>query len=146
METIKINIDHSNNNYKTLIVSVDENLTVNDANTFFIMFENFIDNCHKKQIKFAWLLDMKNISIKTLKLSYFEQLTKLCKRKYDIFLNLLVCSVIITNSQIFNNFFTLFKSLYTPVRPILNTESLENANIFIDECFNNKHKSNSILY
>lgn len=146
METIKIEIDHSNPNYKTLLLTVQENLTFNDANTFFIMFENFIDNCHQNKIKFAWLLDMKNISISTLKVSYFEELTKLCKKKYETFFDLLVCSVVVTNSKIFNNFFSMFKSLYTPVRPILNTDSIENGTIFISECYNNKHKNDSILY
>ena len=146
METIKIEIDHSNDNYKILLLTVQENLTVNDANTFFIMFENFIDNCHQNKIKFAWFLDMKNISISTLKISYFEQLTKLCKKKYTTFLDLLVCSVVMTNSKIFNNFFSIFKSLYTPVRPILNTDTTEKAYIFINECYNNKHKHDSIIY
>ena len=49
------------------------------------MFENFIDNCLKNKIKFAWIIDMKNINISTLKVSYFEQLTKPCKRKYQVF-------------------------------------------------------------
>ena len=146
METIKIEIDHSNANYKTLLLTIDEKLTINDTNTFFIMFENFIDNCLQNKIKFAWIIDMKNINISTLKVSYFEQLTKLCKRKYQVFLDLLVCSVVITNSKIFNNFFTLFKSLYTPVKPILNTDSIEKGVVFINECYNNKHKHDAILY
>ena len=146
METVKIKIDHTNHNYKTLLVTVDENLSSKDANTFFIMFENFIDNCKQQKIKFVWIVDLKNISLTTLNFSYFETLRRICKKNYETFLDLLICSVVITNSTIFNHFFTLFRSLYTPVKPILNTESIENAISFVDDCFNNKHKNDSIIY
>ena len=110
------------------------------------MFENFIDNCKQQNIKFVWIVDLKNISLTTLNFSYFETLRRICKKNYETFLDLLICSVVITNSTIFNHFFTLFRSLYTPVKPILNTESIENAISFVDDCFNNKHKNDSIIY
>ena len=145
METIKIEIDHSNKDYKILkITALTNDLKSNDFQIFLNMWQNFLDNSKKNNSKFAmiWNLD----EMRTMNIVDLEKIAKLYLHNRLIIGDLLICSCIFVDSTFFDSFFGFFKKIYQPTKPVKKCLENEDSLKFINDCFNNKYDNKSILY
>lgn len=142
-ESINLRIEHVGD-HKILFIECSDNYSAYDLNISVVMIQNFIENCNKNKIKFAWVFDIQNVS--KLPIFTFEEISRFCKKNYPIICENLICSCIISNDGLFKNFFKIFTKMYQPTKPIKNFSPNEECMSFVQDCLQNKYNNDTILY
>lgn len=146
-----LQIDHSNRKFKILklvILKTKDNQLYEannkDFNIFRIMMSNFLDNCYKNNINFTFFFDLNNL--KNIPVLLILEIFNLFKEKFHVIKKNLIGSVILTNENTFNNMFDLFMKFYKPSKPLKLCKDFDEANIFFNECSENKYQDFEIIY
>lgn len=146
-----LQIDHSNKKFKILklvILKTKDNqlyeASKKDFNVFEIMMSNFLDNCYKNNVNFTFFFDLNYL--KNVPVLLILDIFNLFKEKFHVIKKNLIGSVIVTNENTFKGMFDLFMKFYKPSKPLKLCKDFDEANIFFNECSENKYKDSEIIY
>ena len=143
METIKLEIDHSNKDYKILKIYGEKSIKSSDILIFLEMWQNFFDHCKKENKKFAMIWCVEKTSY--INISDLSKIANFYLKNKEMILSSLICTCMIVKSTFFNTFFSIFKRFYKPTKPIKKCKDVVIAYNFIQECLNEKYKNEDII-
>ena len=147
-KSFSMEIDKTRDGYMFLKVKFmssnsDENMSSNDLQTFFIMYENFTKNCEMKNIKFGQYFDLRTVT--NITLAQFEMISKFFKKQDKYIVNYCLGSCLQVNGNFVKRMFSVFLKFYTPVKPITTVATYEDACTFMDDCRDNKYEDSAII-
>lgn len=148
-KSFEMNVDKTREGYLLLNVrflssdNSKEMMSSSDLQTFFIMYDNFTQNCQLKGIKFGQYFDI--TTLQDVSIAQFEMVAAFFKKQYQTIASHCNGSCIKVSGDFAKRMFSLFLKFYEPIKPITTVQTYEQACEFLDDCRDDKYSCDTII-